>query len=1372
PNNAEFSEWADSIKIFRQKQGITTMVVTLEEIGTNTVSGLETYFNNAYNNWDVPPAAVLLLADYGSDAANTITSPIWDGYCVSDNIFSDVTGNSMPDMIFARMTANNFEQLETMVTKFLRYEQSPPTDPGFYNHPVTALGWQTERWFQICSEVVGGFWRSMGKDPVRVNAIYQGTPGTIWSSAQNTNTVVNYFGPNGLNYIPQTPAELGGWSGGTPEMVNDALNNGAFMLQHRDHGYEQGWGEPDYSSSDINGLHNTDLSFIFSVNCLTGKYNLGSECFTEKFHRYKYNGENAGALGLIAASEVSYSFVNDVYVWGLYDNMWPDFMPAYGMPVDERGLLPAFGNAAGKYFLQQSNWPYNTGNKEVTYNLFHHHGDAFTTVYSEVPQALNVSHDQVLIAGETSFSVQADAGSFICLTLDGEIIGTAESNGFIVAIPIEPQAPQTTMVVTITKQNYYRYEQEVGVIPPTGSYVIYNSFEIDDTEGGNGNGKMDYGETIKLNMTLENVGVEQAENITATLSSTNEYITITNPGAQYGNIDPGTMVTVDGAFEITVAENIPDLMNVNCTITATDGTDSWTSYFIIQSHAPVFEIGDVIISDADGNNDGIWDPGETVDIKIETRNIGTGDAYEVSSMINSSNPFIKLNSTSFDVGMVPCSGMEYAIFNISLHPEAVVGSFIDVDFEATCAMYNIAKTLMIKVGIVLEDFETGDLSKFEWVTPGSQPWTIEETVVYEGNYGMRSGAVNTGQMCILGVEMDVMQDDIISFYRKVSTEEGAGFLRFYVDGGMQMEWSGELDWEEVTFPVPAGSHNLIWIFRKDNSGVGGEDCAWVDYIEFPSLVDEAIHAFAGWDAEVCEGNTFATMASAQNYETLLWETSGTGTFDDNSIIDAVYTPSGDDVSAGMVSLTLTAYGNGEEESSEMTLGFIAFPEQCPVPEGETSLCINPGTTSYTTIGVASANNYTWNLNPVEAGLLAYNGMEATVEWAETFVGEVSLAVMGTNDCGDGEWSVPLEVTILTIPEAAPIPVGETDVCEGEQEVQYTTDAVVNAEEYVWEISPSEAGTLSANGLMVLVNWADGFSGDASLQVMAKNICGDGAWSAPLEITITAVPDAASIPVGEAEVCEGEQEVQYTTDAIVNAESYVWELIPVEAGTLTPDGLTASVNWGEGFSGDASLQVMAHNMCGDGAPSDILTISVMPKPAVAGTITGKDKTCSGLEDTYNVGEIANAEQYEWMIMPLEAGTFSQIMNEYTITWNESWEGDASIVVRGLNECGNGEWSQEFSVLVEDCTGIGDMLNSAFALFPNPNDGSFTIELNAYENIDIMIIKTLGGIVYQENGVEINGALNHRINTTNLSDGIYYLFVRGKNLNITEKIIINR
>ncbi len=483
PTGSAFIQWADSIRRFRIRQGISTVVKTLAEVGGNTTSAIESYINNAYNTWNPAPAAVLLLGDYGTDASNSVISPIYDSYCVSDNIYGDVDGNHLPDISMARITANNAAQLQVMVTKFLNYERNPPVSAYFYQHPISALGWQTERWFQICSEATGGFWKYVQmKDPVRINEIYSGTPGTTWSTATNTATVVNYFGPSGQNYIPAQPSSMPCcWNGGNATQINNAINSGAFCLLHRDHGGETGWGEPAYSNSNINGLTNVSnqLPFIFSVNCLTGKYNYSSECFAEKFHRYTYNGQNSGALGLIAASEVSYSFVNDTYLWGMMDNFWPDFLPTYGSNPASRGFLPCFGNSAGKYYLYQSSWPYNTGNKEVTYNLFHHHGDAFSMVYSEVPQPLSVSHAPVINANVNAFEITATAGSMIALSIDDQLLGTATGTGSAVTIPFSVVLiPGQTLHVTVTKQNFFRYDADVEIIPATGAWFYAEPTEI------------------------------------------------------------------------------------------------------------------------------------------------------------------------------------------------------------------------------------------------------------------------------------------------------------------------------------------------------------------------------------------------------------------------------------------------------------------------------------------------------------------------------------------------------------------------------------------------------------------------------------------------------------------------------------------------------------------------------------------------------------------------------------------------------------------------------------------------------------------------------------------------------------------------------
>ncbi len=906
PDDPIFISWADSLKSFRNRQGISTTVVTTTEVGGNTVSAIEGYIDNAYNTWDVPPSAVLLMGDYGT-SGSTIISPIYDNYCVSDNIFADVDNDQMPDVVLARMTAQNAEQLETMVTKVLNYERNPPTSPDFYNHPITALGWQTERWFQICSETVGGFFKNeLGKDPVRINAVYQGNPNTDpWSTATNTSVVLTQFGPDGLGYIPATPVELGGWSGGNAADVNNAINDGAFILQHRDHGGTDGWGEPSYSNSSINGLHNTDLSFIFSINCLTGKYNISGECFAEKFHRYKYNGENSGALGLIAASEVSYSFVNDTYVWGMYDNMFPDFLPTYGTTPDSRGVMPAFGNAGGKYFLQQSSWPYNTNNKEVTYNLFHHHGDAFTVVYSEVPQYLTVVHEPIIIAGETSFNVTADAGSFIALTVNDVIIGTADGTGSPVAITIPAQMPTDVIIVTVTKQNYYRYEATVGVIPPEGPYVIYNDLAIVDN-----NGIMETGESILATITMKNIGVEQGNNISVAISTVDEFVTITDDSESYGTIDAGATAVVDEGFAWDVANNIPDMHNVTFNIESTDGTDVWNSTMSIIGHAPQLSVGGISVNDdAQGNGNGNFDPGETVEITIETNNDGSVIAENTIGTLLSNSPFVTIENAEYTIGDILSGDAGNAVFMVSISQGTPIGEAINFTFDAQSGEYNAQIEFTKVSGLIVEDWESGEMNQFDWTTGGNGNWFVSDDNPYEGMYCSKSGNISDSQDTWLSIDYEVAVDDTISFYAMVSSEPSYDFLKFYVDNQLIMNWSGEISWRKVDVPISAGSHNFKWQYKKDMSVSGGDDCGRVDYIVFP--VPPVTSVFAGADADFCENETLQCNGSETYCDSIRWITSGTGTFTNGTIVNPVYEASADDIDAGSVILSLTGYGPTE-----------------------------------------------------------------------------------------------------------------------------------------------------------------------------------------------------------------------------------------------------------------------------------------------------------------------------------------------------------------------------------------------------------------------------------------------------------------------------
>ncbi len=152
-----------------------------------------------------------------------------------------------------------------------------------------------------------------------------------------------------------------------------------------------------------------------------------------------------------------------------------------------------------------------------------------------------------MLAGATSFTVTANSGSLIALTVNGEIIGTANGTGSAVAITIPPQNVGDEMIVTVTKQNYYRYSSTVNIIPASGPHVTYNNHVINDAAGNN-NGLADFGEFIQLHTTLENVGSATANNVNATLICTDPYILVTDNFESFGTINAGATKTINNAF--------------------------------------------------------------------------------------------------------------------------------------------------------------------------------------------------------------------------------------------------------------------------------------------------------------------------------------------------------------------------------------------------------------------------------------------------------------------------------------------------------------------------------------------------------------------------------------------------------------------------------------------------------------------------------------------------------------------------------------------------------------------------------------------------------------------------------------------------------
>jgi hypothetical protein len=460
--------------------------------------------------------------------------------------------------------------------------------------------------------------------------------------------------------------------------------------------------------------------------------------------------------------------------------------------------LPAFGNAAGKYFLQQSAWPYNTNNKEVTYNLFHHHGDAFTTVYSEVPQDLTVIHDPVLLGGVNAFTVMADQGSFVALTVDNEIIGTTEGTGTPVSIDIEPQIPGAEILITVTGQNYYRYSCVVPVIPPSGPYVVFDAITFDDSAGNN-NGLIDFSESILLSIEVENIGTENAENVEIVLSTDDEFIILTDDTENYGTVIAGSTVSVNNGFGLDVDDLVPDEYNVIIELNATNGTDTWTSYFSLNLNAPVLEIGEMQIDDSIGNDNGVLDPGENVMITIPVSNNGHAESVDTLASLTCATAGITIEDETVNLGIIGIESSEDAIYNVTADTSIPFGTPIILSFNVTAGEYEEVEDFPTQVGIHRENFENGfnqyawEFQGYEISWPNVDPiedftivatiddvnWSIDTDEYYNGTASAKSFPITHDQASFMSLTLDVTQVGEISFWYKVACEYSPSQTYFY-----------------------------------------------------------------------------------------------------------------------------------------------------------------------------------------------------------------------------------------------------------------------------------------------------------------------------------------------------------------------------------------------------------------------------------------------------------------------------------------------------------------------------------------------------------------------------------------------------------------
>ncbi len=969
---------------WKTKQGysVTVGYTNDPQVGTTTAT-IKSFIQNKYNNpgpGAQPPSFVLLVGDIQQ-------IPAWNGTAgshVTDLYYFEYTNDKFPEMYYGRFSAQNPAQLQPQIDKTLQYEQYTMPDPTYLNEVV----------------MVAGMDASFGSD---------------WANGQVNYGTINYFNAsNGIISHTYLYPESGSHAA---DIIQD-ISNGVTYGNYTAHCSPSGWGDPSFTTGDIPSLQNQDQYGLLVGNCcLSSKYD-ENECFAEALLR----AENKGAVAYIGASNNTYW--DEDYYWGVGVGQISGNPPPY-----EETTLGMYDRAFHTHGEPWADW-YTTadqhvyaGNMAVTlgvpgsmtyyWETYCVMGDPSLMVYFSEPPAMSVEYLPLMPLSSASFTVEAEPYAYVGISVNGVLKGAALADATGVAeVPLVPITAPGTADIVVTGQNRQPHFGTVIVANPEGPYILLSDYQAHELTGYVNN-KLECGEVVTIDLDLRNYGLSDGIGVEAILSSSDPYITITDSRETCGTVPAQSIVTVENAFSIVVSELIPNNHEVEFTVSLEDASrETWMSEMTLVLAAPVMNLVSLTVNDTEGGNgNGRLDPGESAGIIAVFSNQGQSIARNTLARLYAHSGFIDILNPEHYIGNLGFFGNTTVTFNVEVDakaPAGILAEFI-VTLEAGAFVMNEIRPL--RIGLITENFETGNFSSFNWAQAGNSPWTIINQYPYQGLYSAQSGVISHGQSSELSLAYHVMQGDSISFYRKVSSESGDK-LKFLIDGVVAGEWSGTTGgWKYTSFYVPQGNHTFKWIYVKDGSGTAGADAAWIDNIVFPP--SSATTLYAGEDASQCTGSAFQCLGMASQYQSIDWATSGTGTFDDAGSLIPMYTPSADDYAAGTVTLTLHVLSNGGEAfSDEMILSFLEIPASPELPSGPDQVLIDTTYISeYTTTAIENASSYQWMVIPDYAGYFTGSGTSGTIVWNRDFAGTAQIGVLSLNQCGSGFTSPWLEVTV-------------------------------------------------------------------------------------------------------------------------------------------------------------------------------------------------------------------------------------------------------------------------------------------------------------------------------------------------------------------------
>ncbi|MBR4561677.1 MAG: T9SS type A sorting domain-containing protein [Bacteroidales bacterium] len=712
----------------------------------------------------------------------------------------------LPEIGIGRLPFNNETQFNNIMNKTLSYLQTPVL--GEFTSPILGAEHLGDGYF--------------GSDDLE-----------RLIGENNDFDYTTYCYPEDYTFKRYYASPTKTWSGGDFKRVIGTGGQYVHHVGHANSDFVAGWEGSSVNNSFFSANDGVTHNYMLfhSHGCICGNFPAG--CILEKMVTVPN--------GFVVTTG------NSRYGWyvpwgdGMAAHIHREFVDAYchdhiatvGMALREAKIASAPWVEIP--YIDENGEPTGEENGCLRWNLYCLNvlGDAAIYPWFEEPFTPNVVFEQGLKTGTTTTTVHvshfdAPLDNFRVSLFDGETLlgfGITDENGdaeltFSPALDVIGE-----MHLVVTGQSAWPQNFDVMGFDSNEAYIYGDIIGLD--------GIPEFNTNRYVNIDLHNVGDQAAFGVEAQISTDCEYVSVYPSNLLVANLAANSTMNFEQGAYINIADNVPDqtILTLNLTTTTGDVAHTTSRQFLLL--APNLQFGDLEIIEVQGDQNGYFDPGEQVIMRIHGKNIGHATAPNTYVTVYCDDERLSFADNTVQVGNVDSDGDFTADFIITSDPDIVNGTIFNLDMTLNTGSYATQMDYSTSIGLVKETFESADFSYMEWFHEGDLPWTVTDEEAHTGTYSARSGAIGDNEVTRLIIYADILNDGEISFWFKTSTELRKDLFAFFLDNKKKDMWSGENDWTYVSYEFTAGSHSFMWLYDKNGNNAVGSDCVWIDDITFP-----------------------------------------------------------------------------------------------------------------------------------------------------------------------------------------------------------------------------------------------------------------------------------------------------------------------------------------------------------------------------------------------------------------------------------------------------------------------------------------------------------------------------------------------------------